>query len=268
MHGRTIAGLAVVAALAGAPTFAQQAPETGQAQPPSATGQAGMQAQELYHVHFVKAAPGKIAELVGAYRETPVAEGEPGPPLIFRHLQGDDWDLLVLTPLGKEETVRTAATPEEQRSVERMRGLRAQHGDTFTAGPAWPEVRAALLGEGSERPTGTAGGSAGPIYTVSTYRSLPGHRDQLGQTLQRIAALYPDRRTILQHVEGAPWEFVVISRFDSWSALGEDQAAPAEKLRSQGFASNEAIGTELRQHLAEHRDTIARMESAPPGPAR
>ena len=243
-----------------APALAQQ--EGRQAtQAPAAAGQAAM--QELYHVHFVKAAPGKISELVTAYREMPVAEGEPAPPLIFRHLQGDDWDLLVLTPLGKEETLRTTATPEQQRVTERLRGLRMQHGDTFTAGPAWPELRAALVGEGSGQATGTAGGASGPVYTVTTYRSLPGHRDQLADTLGRITALYPDRRTILQHVEGAPWEFVVISRYDSWSALGDDQAMPAEKLRSQGFASTEAISLELRQHVAEHRDTIAQMVSGP-----
>jgi hypothetical protein len=118
------------------------------------------------------------------------------------------------------------------------------------------------------RPTGTsgtAGGSAPPsgsVYTVTTYRSLPGHRDQLADTLLRIAALYPDRRSIFQHVEGAPWEFVMISRYDSWNALGEDEVAPAESLRKQGFANTEAIGMELRQHVAEHRDTITRMVPA------
>ena len=255
MNARLIACSALAATFLASASIAQQAtPPTRQPQPQAAAAQG----QELYHVHFVKAAPGKISELISAYQEAPVAQGEPGPPVILRHLQGDDWDLLVLTPLGKDETITTATTPEEQRSIERMRGLTSQHVDTFTSGPPWADVRATLLGDAA-RPTGTAGGATGTIYTVTTYRSIPGHRDQLADTLRRIAGLYPDRRTTMQHIEGAPWEFVMLSRYDSWAALGEDQAPAADKLRSQGFASNEAIGLELRQHVAEHRDTIAEM---------
>lgn len=267
MNARMIACSGLAAALIASNSLAQQAP-TQTTPPPTATAQPGMQAQELYHVHFVKAAPGKLTDLIAGYQASPVPQNEPGPPLILRHMQGDDWDLLVLTPLGKEETLTTTApTQEEQRSMERLRGLRTWHGDTFTAGPSWADVRTALFGDAT-RATGTAGGPSGAVYTVTTYRSLPGHRDQLAATLQKVAALYPDRRTILQHIEGAPWEFVMISRYDSWGALGEDQAPPAEKLRSQGFASNEAIGLALREHTAEHRDTIAQMVTAPSTPVR
>jgi hypothetical protein len=251
--GRAACALAIAA-------FALTVPASAQQAAPSAAAQPQASSQELYHVHFVKAAPGKLAELVTAYQESPVAEGEPGPPLVFRHMQGDDWDLMVLTPLGKDETLSPAApSAEVQRWTERTRGLRSQHGDTFTAGPPWTDVRSKLMD--ASRPTGTAGSAepSGAVYTVTTYRSLPGHRDQLAGVLGRIAALYPDRRTILQHVEGAPWEFVVISRYDSWSALGADEAAPAAALQKQGFASNDAISMELRQHVAEHRDTIARL---------
>ena len=238
------------------PGIATGAPQAGQ--PAAAQGEAS--AQELYHVHFVKAAPGKLTELISVYQESPVPAGEPGPPLVFRHMQGDDWDLLVLTPLGKEETLSPGAPSAElQRWMDWTRPLRSQHGDTFTAGPPWSDVKARLVD--ASRPTGTSGGAeaASSVYTVTTYRSLPGHRDQLAGVLGRIAGLYPDRRTILQHVEGAPWEFVVISRYDSWSALGADEAAPAAALQRQGFASNDAISLELRQHVAEHRDTIARL---------
>ncbi|RPJ57621.1 MAG: hypothetical protein EHM24_29345, partial [Acidobacteria bacterium] len=242
MHGRTIACSALIALLFAAAVPAQTSqPQT--TQPSAAAAQPGIPALELYHVHFAKAAPGKMNELIDAYKQAPVPAGEPGPPLILRHLQGDDWDLLVLSPLGKEETLTPAASAEEQASIQRMRGLRTQHGDTFTSGPAWADVRAALLGGAAPAVTsasmagttgagtaaaGTAGAGRaaaaganlpeGTVYTVTTYRSLPGHRDQLADTLRRVAAVFPDRRTILQHVEGASWEFVLLQRFDSWSA--------------------------------------------------
>jgi len=280
MHVRTLTCSALTALLFAAAAPAQTS-QPAAPQPPAASSQPGIPAQELYHFHFTKAAPGKLNELIDAYKQAPVAAGEPGPPLILRHLQGDDWDLLVLTPLGKEETLRPSASAEEQASIQRMRGLRAQHGDTFTSGPAWADVRTALLGGSAAAvmaasSTGTTGGAAtgtagagaaslganvpeGTVFTVTTYRSLPGHRDQLADTLRRVAALFPDRRTIFQHVEGAPWEFVLLQRFDSWSALGEEDVAPPDRLRAQGFANTEAISLELRQHAAEHRDTIARL---------
>ncbi len=287
MHARTIACSALTALLVAAAAPAQTSqPPTPQA--PAASSQPGLPAQELYHFHFTKAAPGKLNELIDAYKQAPVAAGEPGPPLILRHLQGDDWDLLVLTPLGKEETLTPSASAEEQASIQRMRGLRAQHGDTFTSGPAWADVRAALLGGPASAvtpasATGTTGSGTtvastaagttgagraasaavnvpeGTVYTVTTYRSLPGHRDQLADTLRRLAGLHPDRRTIFQHVEGAPWEFVLLQRYDSWTALGAEDDAPPERLKAQGFANDEAISLELRQHAAEHRDTIARL---------
>jgi len=283
MHARMIACSALTALLAAAAAAPAQTGQTPTPQAPAASAQPGIPAQELYHFHFTKAAPGKLNELIEAYKQAPVAAGEPGPPLILRHLQGDDWDLLVLTPLGKEETLTPGASAEEQASIQRMRGLRTQHGDTFTSGPAWADVRTALLGgsaaaamaasstgtTGSGAATGTAGAGRaaalganvpeGTVYTVTTYRSLPGHRDQLADTLRRVAGLFPDRRTIFQHVEGAPWEFVLLQRFDSWTALGAEDDAPPERLKAQGFANDEAIGLELRQHAAEHRDTIARL---------
>ena len=268
LHRRTgiaVVVLAFAASLlvpaAGIAQQAQQTPQAQQAPQPGAMSQPGASATELYHVHFVKATPGKLTELIAAYQDSPVPPGEPGRPLVFRHLQGDDWDLLVLSPLGKEETLSTSASAEQQQWSERTRGLRAQHADTFTAGPAWADLQARL--NDAPRATGTAGTAAEPtagrLYIVTTYRSLPGHRDQLASVLNRVAALYPGRRTILQHVEGAPWEFVMLSQYDSWNAIGTDETAPPENLRKQGFASQEAIGTELRQHVAEHRDTIVRL---------
>ena len=278
MHVRTMICSASAILLLAAATPAQT-PPAQTTQPAVAAAQPG--SLELYHFHFTKAAPGKVNELIDAYKQAPVAPGNPGPPLILRHLQGADWDLLVLAPLGKDETLTPTASAEEQKFYQRLRGLSAQHGDTFTSGPPWNDVRTALAGgpapavasastAGTAATTGTAGtagtGTASPgnvsegtVYTVTTYRSLPGHRDQLANTLRRLAALFPERRTVFEHVEGASWEFVLLQRYDSWSALGAEDDVPPEKLRAQGFANNDAIGLELRQHAAEHRDTIARL---------
>lgn len=242
---------------------------------PSQTTTATQTAQELYHVHFVKAAPGKLRELIDSYMSEPQDPDTPDRPLVLRHMQGDDWDLVVLQPLGKQTTLRaTPPTAEEMAIMTRNRPLRASHTDTFTLGPPWSETRTALLSDVGSRatgtPTGTAGSApSGEIYTVTVYRALPGHRDQLWQVLNRISGLTPGRTITMQHFEGAAWDFVQVSRYDSWAALGESESAPPmERLRAQGFSAAEGPSLELREHLAEHRDTVAMRVAGASKPVR
>jgi hypothetical protein len=214
---------------------------------PAAAAQAQPQAGgvELYHVHFVKAAPGKLVEMIDAYVNAPADPQAPGPPVILRHREGDDWNLMVLRPVGAEMTLRASPPPADlQQFLTKTRGLRGQHNDTIAIGPPWAEARK-LLGEGGAEASG-----AGGVYVVSVFRSLPGHRTELEGVLQKIAAEEPGRTLTLQHLEGAPWEYVTITRYDSWTTFGEsEQKAGAQAPGPTALA--------LGEHLAEHRDTIA-----------
>jgi hypothetical protein len=251
-----------------APLLAQ----AGSTQPPATSQQPPMQAQEIYHVHFVKAAPGKAQELANAYLAPPPGQTNEEPPIVLRHVYGDDWDLAVITPMGKEQVLRAGPMPEaEQQATMRMRDLRVWHGDTFTLGPAWTEARAKLTGapaEAAGEAVGTAGSAddTNAFYTVTVYRSLPGHRDQLAQVLSKIAAMNAQRTVTLQHMEGAPWEFLMVSRYDSWAKIEEEPSV--ESMKAQGFDSPEALSRELRMHLAEHRDTITQRVMGPAAPMR
>ena len=73
---------------------------------PSARAQTGA-ADELYHIQFAKAAPGKVTALIDAELKAPPDADNPEPALIFRHSQGDDWQLMIVSPRGK----RGAAEP-------------------------------------------------------------------------------------------------------------------------------------------------------------
>jgi hypothetical protein len=195
-------------------------------------------AQELYHLHFVKAAPGKLADLIAVYQNAPVPAGEQK-PVILRHREGDDWDLLVVTPYGKADHTISAAAPsaDVMALYAKVRASAERHTDSFAAGPAWSEAQKAFAGDG--------------IYVVGVYRSANGHRDQLVETLKKIAASGPAGRTLsLRHVEGGPFDIIQITRYDSWNDI---DAPPAQ---NSGFASPQAASLELRQHMAEHHDTI------------
>jgi hypothetical protein len=218
------------------------------AAPTAPAAQAGG-AAELYHVHFVKAAPGKLLEMVEAYVNAPRDPQSPAPPVILRHRQGDDWNLMVLRPLGAEATLRAAAPPpaELQQFLTRTRPLRAQHNDTFAIGPPWSEAQKLVLGEGGAEPSG----ATRAVYIVTVFRSLPGHRDELEGVLRKTAAEESGRTLTLQHLEGAPWEFITITRYDSWAALGESE----QKQSGQGTVS--PLGLAIQEHVAEHHDTVA-----------
>ena len=58
----------------------------------------------------------------------------------------------------------------------------------------------------------------------------------------------PLSQVALTHLEGGPWQFLTIGRYNSWQDLGADRAAAA---------ASEKGWFEIRQNSAWHVDTIA-----------
>jgi len=74
----------------------------------------------------------------------------------------------------------------------------------------------------------------------------------------------PGRSITLTHVQGAPWTFLVLTRYDSWRQFAEEEekAATADAKAPAGDR-----GMELREHLAVHHDTIATVQTVVAGAA-
>jgi hypothetical protein len=199
-------------------------------------------AAELYHIHVVKAAPGKLPQLLNEYRNSPAPpQGQPQVhPIILRHNQGSEWDFVVITPRGRQTTISAEPLPQAVQAYnQRLQALTDWHGDTFAVGPAWATVQRALLPDRDAQQT---------VYVVSDYRSLPGHRQQLRQVLDGNAQDTPGRAVIFTHAEGAPWNFFFVTRYNSWAEIG----APPEGQEAQ----QEDPGIPIREHMAVHHDTI------------
>jgi hypothetical protein len=214
------------------------------AQQPAQQPQQPALALELYHIHMSKAAPGKLPQLIEAYQNAPAPEASAPQvtPIILRHREGGEWDLITITPLGRQITLKADAPPQAiQDYFTRLGPLSDWHGDTFVTGPAWAVVQKALV----------PAKDAQTVYVVSDYRSLAGHRPQLRQILDRNATDTPGRSVLFTHVEGAPWNFLTVTSYDSWNAIGAPPPQPAS-----GTPRPEA-GLELREHMAVHHDTIA-----------
>jgi hypothetical protein len=219
---------------------AQQAPASPQS------------AREIYRIHFFKAAPGRLPDLMDAYLSLPAPPNGQG-PMVFRHQSGDDWDLLVIYPQGAEAHI-DASPPftEAQRKLrERVMGDYIWHTDTYASGPPLAEVEKALA-----VPKDAKGG----LYLVEDYTALNGRARQLDDVLTRdMASARAGGAVRFDHVQGAAWDFLVMFRYASWQeyAAAETDPSADEAARKQGFRDSSEVGLVLRQHMAAHHDTFA-----------
>jgi hypothetical protein len=229
-----------------------------QATKPAEASPVASNRSDLYQVHFVKAVPGKAADLLNSLR-TPAADAVmPTHALILRHLDGDDWDFAVIQHLGTKVTVDAAGpAPGPERE------MRAWHNDTYAQGPAWPEFAKAM---GIGQPQAGAAPAGKDLYVVSTYRGAAGHRAQLEETLKRVAgsSLRPADSVLLQHREGSPWDYLYLTRYDGWKDLAAQQEDPEADARARRAGLAQGPGVELRQHMAAHHDTFAERVAIQP----
>jgi hypothetical protein len=196
---------------------------------------------DIYHVMFTKAAPGQAAELAKVLMTPDKTQPMPDHFVVLRHQEGDDWDYAVIQHMGAK--VEVTATPPAQAFP--ARPLTAWHDDTFVSGPGWAEFTKQMALDGP----------ANQIYIVGVHRAVAGHRDQLLAGLNAPASGSSKIQTgniLLQHVEGGNWNFLTLTRYNSWQDLGTDRAGVASAA-----ASTPGGWADIRQHSAFHRDTIA-----------
>ena len=197
---------------------------------------------DVYHVHFTKAALGKAAQL-GDWLKTP-NPNEPMPDhfIVLRHQDGDAWDYVVITHLGTKATVEAAGTavPSDKRD------LSAWHNDTFVNGPSWEEFTRAM-GIDGDSPSKTSGS----VYSVSYYRPAAGHREQLEKMLSEAPNDTSAGNVLMQHLEGGPWTFLSIARYNSW-----DDFATDEKNAVAQTTKKDSPWSRMRDHTDFHTDTL------------
>jgi hypothetical protein len=194
---------------------------------------------DVYHVHFTKAVPGQAVQLGDFLKTEDPKAPMPGHFVVLRHQQGDDWDYCVIEHRGAKATIDAAPTAPNP-----GRDMRSWHTDTFVSGPSWADFTKAMgIGDASS----STGGS---VYTLAVWRAAagPGHREQLEKALQAPAgAKGPAGSVLLTHLEGGPWQYVAISRYNSWQDFATDQAG----------STGDAAWGEIRQHGSYHHDTVA-----------
>jgi hypothetical protein len=203
-------------------------------------GQSPSNAADVYHVHFTKAAAGQADALAKVLMVPDKTAPMPDHFVVLRHQEGDDWDYCVIQHLGPKASVDAGpGAPNPGRD------LRAWHDDTFVSGPSWADFSRAMG-------IGGSGAAARMVYTVGVHRTVPGHREQLEKALTQPSSGKVQTGSVLfQHLEGGNWQFMTITRHNSW------QDFAADRMEAAGAASAPGGWADIRQHSAFHRDTIA-----------
>lgn len=199
---------------------------------------------DVYRVTFLKSAPGKAAQLGDDLKALGAKGPMPGHFLLLRHTSGDDWDYALIEHNGPKMTVDTVTPPPPAAS----RDLAVSHDDTLVAGPAWADF-ARVMGVSD-----AAAKSAPAVYVLTVARALPGHRDPLEKGL-REAPAKGDSVTgiaLFQHLQGGNWQYLSVSRYNSWQEYGATEANTQAQMAKSG-----GPWFQIREHMGFHRDTIA-----------
>jgi hypothetical protein len=231
---------------------------------PAAGGPAPAEPSYLYKATFVRAAPGKILELIDLYKSRlPVmdAAGDER-PLWWRHMEGDQWDLMLLAPMGsyteyyaKGRVARrekaAAASPLSQKDYfAELEACTSWREDVFVMGPPLEAVKKEF--------------NAAGFYHIEMFVALPGkkaelYREREMENVYQVGIGRPATMTFVRD-QGAAWDMFSLGCYrDLKHWAGTDDVSREKKeeaARKAGFAGAGAIGPTMRTLIDWHRDTI------------
>ena len=218
----------------------------------------------LYKTTFVRAAPGKLLDLIALYKDRMAVIEASGDarPFWWRHTQGDQWDLMLLTPMGgyaeyytknliaRRKKAAEASGLSQEEFARKLDACSSWREDVFVMGPPLEFVKKAF--------EGTA------YYHIEIFISLPGKQEELfkEREMENVYAVETGRpyNMIFVRDQGAVWDLFTLGCYRDikhWAVGGEitkEQRAAA--ARKAGFNSPDEIGPYMRTLIDMHRDTM------------
>jgi hypothetical protein len=218
----------------------------------------------LYKTTFVRAAPGKLLDLIALYKSRFPVWDTAGDkrPFWWRHTQGDQWDLMLLFPMGsyteyfskemsgRREKAAEAASLSEKDFLDKLNACSAWREDIFVYGPALEEVEKAFAD--------TA------YYHIEIFISLPGKQKELFkeremENIYQVTTGRPENLIFVRD-QGAAWDLFTLGCYRDlkhWASSGDiPQEARDAAARKAGFRNPEEIGPYMRTLIDMHRDTM------------
>ncbi len=217
----------------------------------------------LYKTTFVRAAPGKLLDLIALFKGRMAVEDAAGDerPLWWRHTNGDQWDLMLLYPMrsypeyyakeriAKREKAAEAAPPAQQEFLKNLNACASWREDLLVMGPPLEVVKKAF-GEAS-------------FYHCEIFISLPGKQEELykEREMENIyqAGIGRPETLIFVRDQGAAWDLYTLGCYrdqQTWAASSNmTKEQRDEAARRAGFKSADEIGPSMRTLIDMHRDT-------------
>jgi hypothetical protein len=219
----------------------------------------------LYRVTFLRAAPGRQADLIELLKEERdlLRDGGEALPYWMRHTQGDQWDLMILYPI---ENLHDYYQPEKVAARDTMgewKGLSlgqlqseadlliSYREEMFFRGPN-PGVLEALFSEND-------------FYHVEIFVALPGKRAELLEQRRMenrfLRALDRPENLIFVREIGGPWDSFTLGFYHDLQHYAHVSVQdPADEERAAvdaGFEGADRIGVYMRSLILYHNDTLA-----------
>jgi hypothetical protein len=218
----------------------------------------------LYNVTMLRAAPGHFNDLIETLEESADlhVEAGDGAPFWMRHSQGDQWDFMLIYPVGSNEEYFS------QSRMERRQGVWAdRHGrdvsirlEAFTSYHEEWFARSAPLDEMTSRFEDMG------MFHIEMFAGLPGKRSELIEQRRMENGYYThlgrQLNMIFTRASGTNWDAMTIGFYtdlQTYAAAGVrfSEAEQDEAARAAGFDGVGDISPYLRSLLSYHHDTIA-----------
>ena len=230
--------------------------------PTSALGQT--EGDYLYNVTTLRAAPGHFTELRSVLEESIPIHEEAGDqaPFWIRHSQGDQWDFMLIYPIGDfssyyaADRIRSRASAWETGQgltfSERLSDLVSYREEWFARSVDVDEMTRRFEGMG--------------LLHVEMFAGLPEKRPELLEQRRMENRYYEhlDRQQNVLFVReaGTNWDAMTIGFFEDLQAFAEagtvhSGAQQDEAARAAGFDGIDQVGPYLRSLIDYHHDTLA-----------
>lgn len=210
----------------------------------------------------MRAKPGELLTLIDLLKsEIGDKEVFPGePPVLMRHSQGDQWDLLLLIPVGNEmedyfarEAIRGREGSKTQTDNDRASywGLISWQEEGFYRGPAIRLFNKRFRDM--------------DYYHVEMFVALAGKRAELidQRAMENIYLREIDRAPnfIFRKIIGPATDVFTVGLYRDIKHFAESADIPIAQedaaAKKAGFESVYTIGSYLRSLILEHKDTLA-----------
>ena len=217
-----------------------------------------------YQAVTMRAAPGHLLDLIAALKaRMPVylAAGEPK-PVLLRHAQGDQWDLLLLVPIesiaehfsreyaGRWQAALTRTGFDDGQFERQLDQWISWREELYVNGPSVTALESAVASAG--------------YFHLEIFQALAGKRDSLRREREMendfLVRINRPTNFIFGKITGSAWDAFTIGFYRDLQHYAEPSSvtADAEEVaaKAAGFESRGHLGPYLRQLIGSHHDTL------------